>query len=180
MATTEKMPSFTEQQGTDLPFPLTSTAISALLTSTLSAYSSPPPPPLRLPPPSSPGSSQTMDGYLSSLALARHETTVVARQGMPASPSLYFWTYRPTNSDVLSVINTTVVRVSEGRGVNKNGVRLHGCTKRESLSSFSFFLLFHFFCFFFFSLLRLMISFLSCLPLFLTFSSPSFLVPSLS
>ena len=50
---------------------------------------------------------ETMAEYLSNLAIETQNSTVTTRQPLPSSPSIFFWTQRPTNSDVVSLINTT-------------------------------------------------------------------------
>lgn len=85
-----------------LDYPLPSSSISAHCLLSASSPPLPPAPPPFLPP----SSPETMSSYLQSLASSSHASSVTTRSALPSSPSLYFWTYRPTNSDVLSVLNT--------------------------------------------------------------------------
>ena len=50
--------------------------------------------------------SEDMVSWLSTMARDLNNKTILTRQPMPSSPAVYFWTHRPTNSDVVSVINT--------------------------------------------------------------------------
>jgi len=60
-----------------------------------------------------------MESYLTEIQTSAQSKTVRTRNGIPPSPSLYFWTHRTTNADVVAMVTTVLATNANGSSHRK-------------------------------------------------------------